>query len=246
VLTKLASIEELQAAILSVPGVVGAVVADDSSGPPTVRVWTDSSRDAAELQTEVRALVSRAHTQRSPNGPPPPVVRPIPTAESPSDDERSPLRYITSTAETPARRSGLGRGLDSLIPDAVAERPPGHLVSIDLTKAPSLDMIAIEESAAGVTVRAVDTARNVAEAKVIGGSQSINPAIVAAVAELLAEMPTPRLVSVELRDTEVAAVLVVTLELADTTIAAGAAVVQGGMPFTLGRATWAAIQSARP
>lgn len=106
-------------------------------------------------------------------------------------------------------------------------------------------MIAIEESSTGVTVRAVDTARNVAEAKVIGGASSINPVIVSAVAELLGELPAPRLASVELRDTEIAAVLVVTLELADTTIAAGAAVVQGGMPFTLGKAAWSAIKSVR-
>ena len=143
------------------------------------------------------------------------------------------------------KRSGLGRGLESLIPDAVGEPAPAHLVSIDLTKQPVLEMIAIEESASGVTVRAVDTARNVAEAKVIGGASSINPMIVAAVAELLGELPAPRLVSVELRDTEAAAVLVVTLELGDATIAAGAAVVQGGMPFTLGKAAWAAIKSVR-
>ena len=106
-------------------------------------------------------------------------------------------------------------------------------------------MIAIEESASGVTVRAVDSARNVAESKVMGGAASVNPSIVSAVAELLGEAPAPRLVSVELRDTEVAAVLVVTIELGDGVVSAGAAVVQGGMPFTLGKATWAAIRSAR-
>jgi hypothetical protein len=199
-------------------------------------VWTDDSRDPNELRSEVRSLVARAHT---------PAPAPEPTPE-PTPPEEVTVRPISSAPGLPAnRRGGLGRGLDSIIAVADGERAPAHLVSIDLSVSPVLALIAVEESATGVTVRAADSAKSEAEAKVIGGPGSINPAIVAAVSELLSEMPAPRLVSVELRDTEVAAVLVVTLELADTTVAAGAAVVQGGMPFTLGRATWWAITSAR-
>lgn len=230
---KLVSIEELQAAVLGIPGVVGAEVAESESGPPSVRVWTDASRDPGELRSEVKSLIARARLA-------------TPDSQPAAPAEEDTVRPISAVTDPPAsRRGGLGRGLDSIIAVADNERAPAHLVSIDLSKAPALEVIAIEESATGVTVRAVDSARSVAEAKVIGGSGSINPAIVAAVAELQGETPAPRLVSVELRDTEVAAVLVVTLELADTTVAAGAAVVRGGMPFTLGRATWSAIASAR-
>ncbi|MFC2177370.1 hypothetical protein ACFLRH_03020 [Actinomycetota bacterium] len=226
------SLEELQAAVLGIPGVVGAEVAESQSGSPSVRVWTDDSRDPNELRSEVRSLVARAHM-------------PSPEPES-TPPEEVIVRPISSAPGLPGnRRGGLGRGLDSIIAVADSERAPAHLVSIDLAASPVLELIAVEESATGVTVRAVDSAKSEAEAKVIGGPGSINPAIVAAVSELQGEMPAPRLVSVELRDTEVAAVLVVTLELADTTVAAGAAVVQGGMPFTLGRATWSAISSAR-
>ena len=232
--TDLANLEELHAAVLGVPGVVGAVISGEGSPAPRVRIWTDDSRDPDELQEEVKALVARARsggldTSRT-------VIR----EQEPSAPPR-PMAALPG----PNKRSGLGKGLESLLPDAVEEPAPAHLVSIDLSRPPALEMIAIEESSSGVTVRAVDTARNVAEAKVIGGTTSINPVIVSAVAELLGELPTPRLVSVELRDTEVAAVLVVTLELSDTTVTAGAAVVQGGMPFTLGKAAWAAIRSAR-
>lgn len=209
-----------------------------------MRVWVDGSRDADDLQAEVKALVIRAQALRHLDAPPP-VVRPVAPKQEQSPQQTADVRPITSAAGVVPRRSGLGKGLDSLIPDAADEPAPAHLVAIDLTQPPSLEMIAIEESASGVLVRAVDTARNIAEAKVIGGASSVNPAIVSAVAELLGEQPPPRLASVELRDTEVAAVLVVTLELADTTVAAGAAVVQGGMPFTLGKAAWSAIQSAR-
>lgn len=243
----MANLDELHAAVLGVPGVVGAVVSGKGSGIPTVRVWTDDSRDPGELQAEVKSLVARARTgglERSTA----PVIREVAAPRDPVPPDVVPAQQIDG-APPPVpgfpKRSGLGRGLESLIPNAVEERAPAHLVSIDLTKQPVLEMIAIEESASGVAVRALDTARNLAEAKVIGGASSINPMIVAAVAELLGELPAPRLVSVELRDTEAAAVLVVTLELGDATIAAGAAVVQGGMPFTLGKAAWAAIKSVR-
>ena len=228
--------------MLGIPGVVGAVVSDDESPAPTVRVWTDNSRDPDELQTEVKSLVARARAGGLESSTAP-VVRDV----GPPPAEKAPRASARNASPVPGlpKRTGLGRGLDSLLPDAGEETAPAHLVSIDLSKPPALEMIAIEESSTGVTVRAVDTARNVAEAKVIGGASSINPVIVSAVAELLGELPAPRLASVELRDTEVAAVLVVTLELADTTIAAGAAVVQGGMPFTLGKAAWSAIKSVR-
>ncbi len=221
----MATIEELQAAVLGIPGVVGAVVGRTPEGRPTVRVWTDDTRDPEDLQADVRALLARARAL---------------------EDYEAESATVVPEPKRPSKKSGLGRGLDALFSDSGEEPAAGHLLAIDLSAPPALDMIAIEESASGVTVRAVDTARNMAETKVIGGSGSINPAIVAAVAELTGELPPPRLASVELRDTEAAAVLVVTLELADTTIAAGAAVVQGGMPFTLGKAAWAAIRSARP
>jgi len=204
----------------------------------------DGSRDADDLQAEVKALVTRAQALRDLDAPPP-VVRGLAPQPEEAVEEAADVRPNSAPSGVVPRRSGLGKGLESLIPDAADQPAPGHLVSIDLTQPPSLEMIAIEESASGVMVRAVDTARNIAEAKVIGGASSVNPAIVGAVAELLGEQPPPRLASVELRDTEVAAVLVVTLELADTTVTAGAAVVQGGMPFTLGKAAWSAIQSAR-
>lgn len=240
--------------MLGIPGVVGAEVAETATGVPSVRIWTDDTREPAELSAEVKAVVARAGAsggehpsrQRQTNGStdgedPAVVMRPPPPPPS------GTVRPIKSGAgSNPVKRSGLGRGLDSLISVTGDEPVPAHLVSIDLSSQPSLEMIAIEESAGGVTVRAVDTAGAVADVKVIGAAGSINPTIVAAVAELLGEAPAPRLVSVELRDTEVASVMVVALELADTTVAAGAAVVQGGMPFTLGKATWAAIRSVRP
>lgn len=231
----MASLDELQAAVLGIPGVIGADVAASETGPPAVRVWTDNSRDPEELRAEVRSVVARAY-RRGLAGESPHVIRE-------PDDAKPNLRPVESPPLPPGRRSGLGRGLDELFRSTDEEEPEAASPSmtIDLTAKGSLDTIAIEESAAGVTVRAIDSARRVAEAKVIGGAASVNQAIVSAVAELVGEQPAPQLISVELRDSKVATVLVVTLERADATVTAGAAVVEGGMPFTLGKATWVAL-----
>lgn len=227
----MASIEELRAAVLGIPGVVGAEVVDAGSGPPTVRVWTDASRDPVELRAEIQELVARGSALSLP--------------VAPAQPDEAAMRPLEAAAPVPAKpRGGLGRDLDTLIAVAGEDPVPAQLVPVAQTPR-RLELVAVEESAAGVAVRAVDSAGMAAEAKVIGGHSAVNPAIVAAVAELLGEAPAPRLVSVELRDTEVAAVLVVTLELGDTEPAAGAAVVRSGMPFTLGRATWNAISAAR-
>ena len=225
----MANLEELQAAVLGIPGVVGAEVTPQRSGRPRVRVWTDDSRDTEAIHADVKSVVARARAAAGTGLGPPVVIR---EPEAPPGGPSAPEEDDVFGTGPPG---GGGGGF-----------APSRLVSIDLTQPPSLDMIAIEESANGVTVRASDTDRNVAEAKAMSGPSSINPAIVTAVAELLGALPAPRLVSVELRDTEAASVLVVTLEMADRSIAAGAAVVQGGMPFTLGKAAWAAIKSVHP
>ncbi len=116
--------------------------------------------------------------------------------------------------------------------------------TLQTTPAESLALIAVEETAGGVSVRAADSGGGLAFSPV-ADPRSINQAIVNAVARLRQERPLPRLGGVEIRDVSGQAVLTVVLVFADDTRAVGAALVKGGMPFTLGKAAWEALGSPR-
>jgi hypothetical protein len=107
---------------------------------------------------------------------------------------------------------------------------------------PNLALVAVEETAGGISVRAADSAGGIAFSPV-EDARSLNQAVVAAVARLRQERPAPRLAGVEIRDVNGDPVLTVVLVFADGRRSVGAALVAGGMPFTLGRAVWEAIGS---
>jgi hypothetical protein len=152
-------------------------------------------------------------------------------------------------AATPAkagagRRNGLGRGLaDILAADAEAAAPV-HLQPPAAEPQPraSLVLVAVEETAGGISVRAADSEGGVAFSPV-EDPRSLNQAVVSAVGRLYERRPLPRLAGVEIRDVNGAPVLTVVLSLADGTRAVGAALVERGMPFTLGAAVWEALAS---
>ena len=141
------------------------------------------------------------------------------------------------------RRAGLGRDLaDILATDATAS-PPAHLQT-PTEPQPVLALVAVEETAGGISVRAGDSLGGVAFSPV-EDPRSLNQAVVSAVARLRQEKPLPRLAGVEIRDVDDAPVLTAVLALADGHRVVGSALVAGGMPFTLGRAVWEALASRR-
>ena len=62
-----------------------------------------------------------------------------------------------------------------------------------------------------------------------------------AVGRLRHDRPLPRLAGVEVREVSGATVLTVVLNRANGRRAVGAALVEGGLPFTLGTAVWEAL-----
>jgi hypothetical protein len=103
-------------------------------------------------------------------------------------------------------------------------------------------MVAVEESAGGVSVRVADSNRAVAFSPV-EDTRSLNQAVTTAVARLRQHRPVPQLEGVEIRKIADETVLSVVLLLGDGERAAGAEIVRGGLPFTLGRAVWKALSS---
>jgi hypothetical protein len=157
---------------------------------------------------------------------------------------------VAEPAEPPdtGRRSGLGRGLSDILAAGAEVEPPRQLqpaVAVESPAAnPRLTLIAVEETAGGVSVRAADSAGGLAFSPV-EDQRSLNQAVVSAVGRLRRERPLPRLVGVEVREMSGAPVLTAVLERADGSRAVGAALVEGGMPFTLGVAVWEALSDPR-
>lgn len=145
------------------------------------------------------------------------------------------------------RRRGLGRGLGELFTAVDDTRPPVHLQPA--TPSPTdavpgrLALVAVEETAGGIAVRTADDRGQMAFAPVTA-PDSLNRSIVAAVSYLAGVRPVPVLEGVEVRDIGVAAVLTVVLRLGDGRRSVGAALIDTGMPFTLGRAVWEALREA--
>lgn len=208
------TVTELRQLALDVDGVANVEVDLREDGRPRLRVWLDGSIEAGEVGNHIEGLVAQA------------------------------FLAATTEAAAPARRTGLGRSLDDLMAAADDELPPAQLVptatETEAMERTRLTLIAVEETAGGISVRASDSAGGISFSPV-SDPRSLNQAVVSAVARLRRERPVPRLAGVELRDVEGSPVLTVVLAHADGRRLVGASLVEGGMPFTLGRAVWEAL-----
>ncbi|VAW04465.1 hypothetical protein MNBD_ACTINO02-2130 [hydrothermal vent metagenome] len=211
--------EELTDKLGSVAGVANTEVEIGGDGKQVVRLFLDGTQSPEDVAKAVEAALKTAPVD-------PPVA-------------------ITPARPAEVRRQGLGRGLESLLsPAGVAgtvQRPEPQVQYS--TTSTQLALVAIEESAEGIVVRARDTLGRDAVAKVDGTSAGLNYAVTHAVAELAGQASAPEVLAVEVRDHDAASVLTVLLRTATGNQVAGAAVVEAGMPFTLGRAIWVALAS---
>lgn len=145
-----------------------------------------------------------------------------------------------SVPSASSKRSGLGRRLEQVMAD---ERSAPKQLLAPMTKEAAttfLNLVAVEETAGGISVRASDSSGGIAFSPVTD-PRSLNQAVVSAIARLRRVTPTPRLAGVELRDVDGSPVLTVVLVQADGQRMVGASLVEGGMPFTLGKAVWEAL-----
>ncbi len=204
---------ELRQLATDVDGVANVEVDLRDDGRPHLRIWLDGSVDAGQVGAHIEQLVAQSRVE---------------------------------AGIEPVRRSGLGRGLGELIAsadDAVPAQLIPTVAETEATSRPRLEMVAVEETAGGISVRAADSIGGISFSPV-SDPRSLNQAVVSAVARLRRERPVPRLAGVELRDVEGSAVLTVVLAHADGRRLVGSSLVDGGMPFTLGRAVWEALVPA--
>ena len=185
-------------------------------GSPHIRVWLDGSVTSQEIGAQIQAILDSA--------------------------EAAPAGEV----EPPVRRGGLGRGLGELLEENGGATVPQQFsgqVQPSPSAPPKLVLVAVEETAGGVSVRVADSEGGVAFSPV-EDPRSLNRAVTAAVGRLLQRRPAPQLEGVEVHQIAGESVLSVVLLLDGGERVAGAELVRGGLPFTLGRAVWKALAAA--
>jgi hypothetical protein len=238
------TIEDLRRAVRSLPGVASADVTPQSGAPPIVRLWTDGTIPDAVVQRAVQLLVAKG----SANGSDPvhaEAFEPEPIAEPPIDEVPAIDAADVPAVKPAKRRVGLGKTLGETLPGAFAETAPSHLATETIPDKAGVRRflrLAIEETSDGVGVRAVDDLGRETEAAVGPGADGLTVAVASAVARLRG-FPSPLRTATNTRDIDGTTVVTVLVELPGGEKAAGAAIVTGGLPFTVGRAVDSALTS---
>lgn len=223
--------EELRHAVRSLSGVASVDVTPQVGAPPLVRVWTDGTVPDGDVQRSVERLVATGAFDDLASD----AGSLMGAQESRDYDDLPP-------AEPAKRRTGLGRSLVETLPNAFAEPEPSHLATEErqLERGGRFLRLAIEETSEGVDIRAIDDLGQEAEAVVETGPDGLTTAVASAVARLRG-FPAPARVVTNTRDVDGTTVVTVLLELSTGDKAAGAAIVTGGLPFTVGRAVDSAL-----
>lgn len=199
---------EIKDELSSIPGISDVEITLRDGEPPLARVWLDGSLPGDEVQERIDALLGSA------------------------------VPGIVPETVIPARRGGLGKGLDSLMPDADSDAIPSQLRGQGESRGASIERAAVVEHGAGVSVEIEDGAGHVFSVDV-DESGSIDRAVVAAVKAMTG---TSEDVLFDLGATDVAgAPVIVVTATYGTKIAAGAAVVTFGRPYALARAVRQAL-----
>ncbi len=222
------SLAELRYDITTVAGIASVDLDLRPAGPPVLRAQLDGTRAAEEVAAELQQILAGAGVASSP---PPPLAAPAPDPE--------PVVWQTAAPPPPEHGSPVGNSMTFDVSAPVASVTP-----LPAATRSRLELVTVEETRAGVAVRAADSAGRMVVAPV-DDPATLNAVIVSAIARLAGEAPAPALLGAELKDLGGIRVLTVVMGLADGRRAVGAAPFDGGMPFTLGRAIWEALAASR-
>ena len=201
--------ENLRADLDALPGVAAAEVTLDNEKIPTARVWLDGTIPGDDVRNLVDELV--AHSMTS-------VVLP--------------------RQKTPAKRTGLGRGLVELLPSAEAETVPTHL-QLSAGHRQSIVGVAVIESGSGVTVEIESDERGVLR-EAVADDGDIDRAVLRGVAAIVGASDDVRL---DVSDvTMVGGSVLVVSAFRGEARSVGAAFVEYGRPYAIARAGIAALR----
>lgn len=195
--------EDLRRVVEGVTGVSAAEIDTDEAGRHTIRVHLDGSRAEQSVLDDVRGAVT--------------------TWRRPAMSTRSTGRQ---------RRAGLGKGLDSLLAEAMTPSSP--------SLAPALARVTTVQAEYGASVQATDTLGTLAV--VFVGAGGIDAATVGAVATVR-DIPAPIVLAVT--STVIAGhdVVTVVLEAASGEVRVGSAPMGQDRLLAVGEAAWRALGS---
>jgi hypothetical protein len=151
---------DLRDELASIPGVSDAEITITDDERPTAVVWLDGTRGDEEVRTTIEALLGQS------------------------------IPVVHSDEEPPPKRSGLGKGLDALLPGAENDPVPAQLLGDDGARAAAqarggfIDRVAVVEDHGAVVVEVEDRLGNTYRS-VVGDGGSIDSAVLDAVRQLV-------------------------------------------------------------
>lgn len=200
--------DNLRDELAALPGVASAEVTIPDDQRPIARVWLDGTKAGTEVRELVDVLLGRA----------------VPPQPEEAD-------------QTSRRRSGLGRGLDDLLPSD-GPHPVPMQFQPDAGQRSVIARVAVIETGRGVSVEVEDSKGRCATVPV-GSDGSIDSAVVCAIREVLGLAEATDLHVEDLEATD--GPLVVATAVQDNRRTAGAAFIEFGRPSAVARAVFQAL-----
>ena len=151
---------DLRNELAAIPGVSDAEISVSDDNRRTAKVWLDGTRDSDEVRDRIESLLGRS----IPAGP--------------------------ADGETPEKRTGLGRGLETLLPDLPVEPVPAQLRAAEHARVTStgavaaIDRVAVVETHGSIVVEVTDDGGNTFTSTVDNGG-IIDEAVLEATRQLV-------------------------------------------------------------
>jgi hypothetical protein len=150
---------DLRNELAAIPGVSDAEISVSEDNRRTAKVWLDGTRDSDEVRDRIDSLLGRS----VPAGP--------------------------ADGDAPEKRTGLGRGLETLLPDLPVEPVPAqlraaeHAQGTSIADVAAIDRVAVVETHGSIVVEVTDDAGNTFTSTVDSGG-IIDDAVLQAIRQL--------------------------------------------------------------
>jgi hypothetical protein len=226
------TVGSLRSELLGISGIESAEIEGDVGAPSGVKVRLAPGADAAAVSEQVQRILA-AHGLSSELSPEEGGAAPTSSA--------APERFLVAAPEPE-------EGATDEEVTEVEEGPPPPAVIIEHRVSTAaavrwLASIAVEEDREGVSVIATAEDGSSETRRARGDALGLDEAVVAAVGALVdPALPVPVLVAVDDRQVDGSTVLTLVIDVADYRMA-GSTIVEGGRPYAVGRAAWAALSA---